>query len=84
MMQANLDKIFNRVTTSSSGTAGVYGAGVGMRFGPGRKTASAPGYVLTASTPSPFNLATNPACRNRFATSLGTSRPLVSLFGVPV
>src|SRR5882672_12275072 len=41
-------------------------------------------YFLTANTPSPFNFAVNPACCSRFATSLGTFRPLVSLFGVPV
>ena len=39
---------------------------------------------LTANTPSPFNSVANPACRKRFATSPATSRPLVSLFGVPV
>jgi hypothetical protein len=36
------------------------------------------------TTPSPFISVANPALRNRFATSSGTSRPLVSLFGVPV
>jgi ATPase subunit of ABC transporter with duplicated ATPase domains len=41
-------------------------------------------YFLTANTPSPFSFAANPACCSRLATSLGTSRPLVSLFGVPV
>ena len=41
-------------------------------------------HFFTANTPSPFNSATNPAWRNRFTTSLGTSRPLVSLFGAPV
>ncbi len=39
---------------------------------------------FTANIPSPFTAAINPACRRRFITSLGTSRPLVSLFGVPV
>jgi hypothetical protein len=33
-MQVNLDKTFNGATTSSKGTAGVYGAGVGVRLGP--------------------------------------------------
>lgn len=33
-MQVNLDKTFNGVTTSSNGTAGVYGAGLGVRLGP--------------------------------------------------
>jgi len=33
-MQVNLDKTFNGATTSSNGTAGVYGAGVGVRLGP--------------------------------------------------
>ena len=40
--------------------------------------------LFTASTPSPLSSVVNPVGRNRFATSLGTSRPLVSLFGVPV
>lgn len=31
-MQVNLDKTFNGATTSSNGTAGLYGAGVGVRF----------------------------------------------------
>jgi len=31
--------------------------------------------------PSPFVCTANPALRSRLATSLGTSRPLVSLFG---
>jgi len=34
VMQVDLDKTFNGTTTSSSGSAGVYGAGVGLRFGP--------------------------------------------------
>ena len=42
------------------------------------------GYVLTASTPSPLRAAANPACFRRSMISLGTSRPLVSLFGAPV
>lgn len=33
-MQVNLDKTLNGVSTSSSGSAGVYGLGVGVRFGP--------------------------------------------------
>lgn len=41
-------------------------------------------YFLTANTPSPFNSTENPAIRKRLATSFGTSRPLVSLLGVPV
>ena len=41
-------------------------------------------YFLTANTPLPFSFAVKPACCSRFATSLGTFRPLVSLFGVPV
>src|SRR5438477_10605230 len=41
-------------------------------------------YFLTANTPSPFSFAAKPACCSRFATSLGTFRPLVSLLGVPV
>ena len=41
-------------------------------------------YFFTANTPSPTNSVTNPAWRRRFATSFGTSRPLVSLLGVPV
>ena len=36
------------------------------------------------TTPSPFKSVAKPALRSRFATSFGTSRPLVSLFGVPV
>lgn len=40
--------------------------------------------LLTASTPSPINCVAKPARRNRVATSLGTSRPLVSLLGLPV
>jgi hypothetical protein len=32
VFQAKLDKTFNGTTTSSAGTAGVYGAGVGVRF----------------------------------------------------
>lgn len=32
VMQASVDKTFNGVTSSSSGTAGVYGAGVGVRL----------------------------------------------------
>ena len=43
-----------------------------------------PPEFFVASTPSPCNSAANPACRRRLATSPGTSRPLVSLFGVPV
>ena len=42
------------------------------------------GHDLRASTPSPCNSATNPAPCRRRATSLGTSRPLVSAFGDPV
>jgi hypothetical protein len=34
VMQVNLDKTLNGVSTSSSGTAGVYGLGVGVRLGP--------------------------------------------------
>lgn len=34
VMQFKLDKTFNGATTSSDGTAGVYGVGVGLRFGP--------------------------------------------------
>lgn len=34
VMQVSLDKTFNGISTSSSGSAGVYGAGVGVRFGP--------------------------------------------------
>ncbi len=34
VMQANLDKTLNGVSTSSSGTAGVYGVGAGVRLGP--------------------------------------------------
>jgi hypothetical protein len=41
-------------------------------------------HIFAASTPSPFNSATNPESRKRLANSLGTSRPLVSLFGAPV
>ncbi len=39
---------------------------------------------FVASTPSPLSSVANPACFRRFATSFGTSLPLVSLFGVPV
>ena len=39
---------------------------------------------FTANTPSPINSAVKPARRKRCATSFGTSRPLVNLFGVPV
>jgi hypothetical protein len=41
-------------------------------------------YRLVARIPSPINSVAKPASRNRRATSRGTSRPLVSLFGVPV
>lgn len=41
-------------------------------------------YFFTANTASPLNAVTNPARCKRLATSPGTSRPLVSLFGVPV
>lgn len=34
VMQVNLDKTLNGVSTSSSGSAGVYGLGVGVRLGP--------------------------------------------------
>ena len=44
----------------------------------------APPYFLTPTTPSPLNVVVNPARCKRLATSAGTSRPLVSLFGVPV
>jgi hypothetical protein len=46
----------------------------------------APGFQedFVASTPSPFSCVVKPDLRRRFATSLGTSRPVVSLFGVPV
>jgi len=33
-MKYDLDKTFSGATTSSSGTAGVYGVGLGLRFGP--------------------------------------------------
>lgn len=39
---------------------------------------------FTASTPSPMISVVNPDFCKRLATSRGTSRPLVSLFGVPV
>ena len=39
---------------------------------------------FTASSPSPLGATVNPARCSRFATSTGTSRPEVSLFGVPV
>lgn len=39
---------------------------------------------FVASTPSPFSSVAKPALRRRFATSFGTSRPVVSWFGVPV
>lgn len=39
---------------------------------------------FAASTPSSAGSALNPAFSSRFATSRGTSRPLVSLFGAPV
>lgn len=34
VMQVDVDKTYNGTTTSSSGSAGVYGVGVGLRFGP--------------------------------------------------
>lgn len=39
---------------------------------------------FVAKTPSSANCALNPAFSKRLATSRGTSRPLVSLFGLPV
>ena len=57
-------------------------------WGPGSSTGRTGGrralYFFTANTPSPLNAVANPARRKRLATSPGTSRPLVSLFGVPV
>ena len=40
--------------------------------------------AFTPTTPSPLNVVVNPARCRRFASSAGTSRPLVSLLGVPV
>lgn len=39
---------------------------------------------LLANTPSPCSLVLRPLRFRRVATSLGTSRPVVSLLGVPV
>jgi hypothetical protein len=39
---------------------------------------------LVAKTPSSASCVLNPAFSNRLATSRGTSRSLVSLFGLPV
>jgi hypothetical protein len=41
-------------------------------------------YFFLASTPSPCSCAANPLRCKRSQTSRATSRPLVSLFGVPV
>jgi hypothetical protein len=46
--------------------------------------APGPGQRFTASTPSPLGSVVNPARWRRLLTSAGTSRPLVSLLGVPV
>jgi len=66
----------------ASGIAMQYGANLFSRTSAIDSPRNA--YFLTANTPSPFRFAANPACCSRFATSLGTFRPLVSLFGVPV
>ena len=52
---------------------------------PGWRSAIRLRYRLrTARTPSPLNSVANPARCSRVATSLRTSRPLVSLLGAPV
>ncbi len=53
-------------------------------FGNGFDRASRADQRRVASTPSSASCAAKPAFSSRFATSRGTSRPLVSLFGVPV
>ena len=63
------------------------GAGVaahGRGGATARRCSTLPLSYFLASTPSPRNSVVKPAARRRRATSFGTSRPLVSLLGVPV
>ena len=48
------------------------------------RTVRTAGYRFTPSTPSSAGSVLKPAFSSRFATSRGTSRPLVRAFGLPV